>query len=220
MDNIVSALISATAAVIVALIGRTPSRTATRLEIRQLRPAGYRKWITAMAILAAWVILSPIAIHHDLPAANIVTLFIVTVIAGAVWPILGMQAAAWVLALHALNSVAEPVARMATGYEYNPFGGYDFQGIVIMTALGVVNAVAVGCLCRWRLGKVGRAKVAAAPLSSGQDGIHERATDGQGQVTDADFVQQLEKLSKLREAGAISDEEFRQAKKRILGEHT
>src|SRR5262245_6925038 len=105
MENIVAALISAASAIVVALISRMPAtRTATGEYVPRLKGASHGKWVAAIFVLAAWLVISPIAIHHDFPGFNAFALPVLTVIVAAVWPVNGWEAAAWVLALHALNS--------------------------------------------------------------------------------------------------------------------
>jgi len=120
-------LISAASAIVVAFICRIPGRTATGERVPRLKASCHGKCIVAMFALAAWVVISPIAIHHDFPGFNTFALPVLTVVVAAIWPVNGWEAAAWMLGLHALNFVAEPIVRMVSPRALDrshPFAGH------------------------------------------------------------------------------------------------
>lgn len=205
MENIISALISR------GLVRDTSGSGASRIE----SPYG-GKWFRVVLVLIAWVVMSPILIHHDFSGINIFALPVVTVIAAMIWPIGGIKAMAWVFALHALNSVAEPIARIATGYEYDPFGGYRVQHIVLFSSFAVGNAIVVGLVSYWRLRRLARKAELKPAVDVNTTSADVRHSHSGKRPTEPDFVGQLGKLAELHEKGDITDEEYQQAKERVL----
>jgi hypothetical protein len=222
MESIISALISAAAAIAVAFISRTPTKTATGSYIPRLQGSSHGKWVGAMFLLASWLIISPIAIHHDFPGINGFALLALTAIVAAIWPINGWEAAAWVFGLHALNSVAEPIARLASHYQYPAFGGYTLKGLFFVAALASANALVVALLSQWRLktslGIAVRTTVGVAPIGEGPSSTTTSEPTHNASANGLDLSLQLERLAKLRASGELSEAEFLKAKKKILGD--
>ena len=144
---------------------------------------------------------------------NALGIIVLTVIIAAAWPINGWEAAAWVLALHALNFVAADFVGAARFHASTAF--FPLMGLIVANALGV------GFLSQWRLrtGQGTAVRTTAHPVTV------VRATDGNAKSegvpsapgTDADFSLQLERLARLRDAGRLSETEFAKAKQKILG---
>jgi hypothetical protein len=218
MENIINALISAAAAIIVALIGRKTAGAKAKPQDSEIRSSNHIRWLVAMLLLAGWLIVSPIAIHHDFPIPNMFGLIVVTVIISAVWPIGAMKAAAWVFSLHALNSVCEPFARIVSGYKYasSAFSGYRLRSILITLAVVIANAALVGWISQWRLRMSFKRKADGASGVTGTRHFTDRSDSHGIAVANPDFVHQLERLAKLHKEGGISDEEYRKAKRKIL----
>lgn len=219
MEQIIAALITAVSAVVVALISRTPTKTVTGVYVPRLRGSSHGKWVAAMAVLASWLVISPIAIHHDFPTINVFALLALTAVVAAIWPINGWEAAAWVFSLHALNSVGKPIALIVTGYHQNPFSGYPLSGVLLLTTLALANALGVALLSQWRL-RTGLKSPSPASAGPTRDSTVITTTSGPSDSipqNTPDLSVQLERLTRLHESGGLSEVEFVKAKERILG---
>lgn len=222
METILAALISAIASIVVAYVSRTPTRKAD--DTYAPRPTGphHGRWVAGMIAIAFWLILAPIAIHHDFPDINMFALFVLTAAVAWFWPVNGWEAAAWVFGLHALNSVAEPLARMVGNYPYPPFSGFHVSLIWITTAIAFVNAFLIAVLCNWRLRKQrgGQLVEPASPNAKSESkGSSPSPVNLERPVAAAqvDISVQLERLAQLKAAGSLSESEFQAAKSKILG---
>ncbi len=221
MENIIAALISAVTAIVVALISRMPTKTGTGVRVPRLKGTSHGKWVVAIFLIATWLVISPIAIHHDFPGVNMFALFVLTAIVALVFPINGWEAAAWIFALHALNSVCEPISRIAERNPYPAFSGYNPRLLFFFTAVAMVNALGVGFLSQWRLRRSLRG--ASLTMEGHTTSVENPSVTAQSEAprnasgSDPDFSVQLERLARLRESGSLSEAEFIKAKKRILG---
>jgi len=220
MENIIAALISAVTAIVVALISRMPAKTGTGDSVPRLRGTSHGKWVAAMFLIAGWLVISPIAIHHDFPGINVFALPVFTAIVALVFPINGWEAAAWIFALHALNSVAEPIARIAERNPYPAFSGYKPQLLLFLSTLALINALGVGLLSQWRLRRGMRSAILTteghkASVENASVTAKSEATRN-ASASDPDFSVRLERLARLRESGSLSEAEFIKAKKKIL----
>src|SRR5262249_52761491 len=148
-------------------------------------------------------------------------LLALTAIVALVFPISGWEAAAWIFALHALNSVAEPISRIAERNPYPAFSGYKPQLLLFLSAPAMVNALGVGLLSQWRLRRGLRSAVLTTKgLTGSVDSasvIAKSEATRNASASDPDFSVQLERLARLRESGGLSEAEFIKAKKKILG---
>ena len=220
MENVISAIITAAASIIVALLGRNKKRSIGTHSIKQKVPH-HGKWIVSMLLIGGWIILSPITIHHDIPSLNVFVVLIITVIISIIWPINAWEAAAWVFGLHAVNSIAEPIARIVNRYQYAAFGGYKLGGILILTAIAFVNAFIVGVISKKQISKY------FSLQKSDETGAHDNIvkdtwkekneTTTTKPIIQDDISSQLERLVHLRDKGDITEEEFIAAKSKLLG---
>lgn len=222
MESIISALVSAIASIVVALISRTPAKQADQSYAPRQKGPSHSKWVLAMVVIALWLLLTPIVIHHDFPGINMFALFVFTGVVALYWPVNGWEAAAWTLGLHALNSIAEPIARMVGHNPYDPFAGYHASLILIWSSAAFANAFLVALLSNWRLRKLAAAGAADTATATPQTEMSQESRASQkleapATTANTDIASQLERLVQLRAAGSLLEDEFRAAKAKILG---
>jgi hypothetical protein len=208
--SIVTAFISAAASVIVALIGKSsPARARRRGEPQRvyiIPSTNKRVWITSILILSLWLLLSPTLIHWDLAGSNFFLIFIVTLVLSYIWPIRPWGAAAVVLMLYSVNFFMEPLGWWVHGISIS-FNPNDLGYFLLVLGLGFVNTVGSWSLARWRGRKF--AEIAEAETKAETTGTESHP------ITTL-LADEIAKLSKLRESGALSDEEFQKAKNKLL----
>ena len=196
LASIIAALIGATASVVVALIGkaraggdghgRTTARTppAPRTNVRV--------WTLVTAVLVLWMAGTVLAVHPEWGRVNFLLIPVITIALALIAPVRPWAGASVVLLLYSLNLFVEPVGWLVEGIEFSPGPAY----LLIFPAAGIVNAVVVAGLARWRgRAHAGTAAAAASPA----------------------LVDELERLRALHDSGALTDAEFERAKERLLG---
>lgn len=207
--SVIAALISAAASILVTLIGKSPrgptKRSAEPLSVYSVPARNKRAWIFVITILSIWLVSSPVLIHWDWGGMNFFLLPIVTLILSAVRPIKPSWAAAVVLILYPINFLMEPLGWWVADIS----GGYTSSGIAILLGLAFVNALGAWALARWR------AKVFVEVLESAKQSGKGPTITTQSSSSLAD---ELAKLNQLYKSGALSDDEFQTAKKRLLDE--
>jgi hypothetical protein len=109
-----------------------------------------------------------------------------------------------------------PMMRDRSGHD-----GMGFFGLVLLVLLGLAVAVVVAVLLGWGRGtsevKPPSGMAGSSGTASGTaDPAAGTAAPGAAPVT-ADTIAQLKELSDLHDRGALNDEEFAAAKRRLLG---
>ena len=205
--SIISALITATASIIVALIGRSASGGSAgrnAIQIAYAIPSGNRRaWTTFITILCLWLMLSPFLVHPDWGGINFFSIFVVTFILSMIWPIKPSWAAAIVLALHSINFFLKPFAWSLEGVK-SIYRAADF---VFLLGFPFANAAVALAIVRWR----GRQFVETINNLKTKD-----AAVGELRSARISLADELSKLKKLHESGALSDEEFHKAKNQLI----
>lgn len=208
--SIIAAFISAAASVVVALLGKSsPVRAKRRGKPQRvyiIPPTNKGVWITAISILSLWLLLSPTVIHWDWGGQNFFIIFIVTLVLSGIWPIRPWGAAAVVLMLYSVNFFMEPLGWWVHGISIS-FSASDFGSFLFVSGLGFANAVGSYILARW----LGRKFVETAETDT-----KEETTESKPHPTTTSLADEIAKLSKLRESGALSYEEFQKAKNKLL----
>ncbi len=224
MEQIVAALISAVASVLVALIGRkTSTESADGAASSNVRsaskanrvPSGKRPWTVMLFILVPWILVTPPLIHWDFVGVNMFVIVVVTLITSAIWPIRPLGAAAIVLGLHPLNFLMEPVAKGMRGMSMA--GRFETSKVVLLLSIFLGNAAIAAGLCAWRTKKVAVTAISDRQMEQSMDIESQRPPDIEShKAPSGSLVHDLERLTALHTQGQLSDEEFLKAKQRLL----
>lgn len=220
MTEIISALITAIASIIVAIINRSGGRKQAARESAG-EPLAKKKntnwWLILGPAIIIWLIISPIIIHHDFSAVNLFGLIPVTLLMAALISINPLNVAVWILVFHTVNFTGEPIQRLVTGGTLqDAFTGFQFSDIVLLTVAAFGNALLAGWLSHWQISKSRNDFIKEESVESiaNESSSAEKAEEGHsGEVT-----AQLERLHSLYEEGALTEKEYQQAKERILGD--
>jgi hypothetical protein len=206
-DTVLAALIGAVTSIIVALIGKQTAH-GRRLESRPVpgRQLPTPAWSVTLAVLALWLLISPGAIHHDFAGSNFFVIPIVLLILAFVRPIRPLTAG-WVsLAIFSANFVLGPLGNRLAGSAHDIAFGLEFEKVRLILVIGFVAAGLVSGLCAVRLRQPHPLEESAKQTTHQEDATPEST-----------FTTELERLAALHSEGKLSDDEFRAAKKRILG---
>jgi hypothetical protein len=212
MEQVIAAIISAVASVIVALLSKSSATSEARSAFvgdQAKDKLGFsstakKRWMIVLALLVPWLLLSPPLIHWDIVGLNMFVILAVTLVVSFAWPIKPLAAVAIVLILHPISFVMEPIAKGLRGM--NPNGRLEQSKIVFLVSIFLGNAIVAGILCAWR----GRAKTAQSEIGRPV----EVAADKQQRVDS--LANELDKLGNLRAQGVISEDEFQKAKLKVL----
>lgn len=209
-DTVTAALIGAASTVAVALIGRKGSERQEAAGRRRLPGQNLptRAWLVTALFLVAWLLVSPGILGHDFAGTNFFVVPIVFIVLALVRPIRPLTGA-WVsLGVFSANFFLGPLANQLA---HSRFDTQFIESGKIPTVLliGFAGAALVAAVCWWRLPNV----EATTPAPS-----RDAEERGGGVVApDITLSTSLEKLASLHASGALSDEEFRKAKARLLG---
>ena len=189
-DALVGATISAAASIMAALISK-PNVPSPRTR-SFLHP-----WISTCSVVGIWFLASPATIHIALVHYNFA--LIPLTMMSLVWlcPLPPMIAASVTLGLFAVNWAGWRIALAGTGFEAS------HTQLLIYLLLACASAALVSSLSRWR-SKSAKASPAIPPLDPPVMGTCGICTE-------------LERLSRLHESGALSNDEFSRGKQVILG---
>jgi hypothetical protein len=203
-DSIVAALISAVAALAVAIIGKySPARV--RPDGRPL--PGFTRpppsWLIAIGLLLVWLLVSPGAIHHDLAGDNYFVAPAVLLVLALVRPIRPLTAAWTSLAVFAANFVLGPISNRLAGSPHDT--RFLLHPVLLLYVLIPTAIIAGVCAVRLRSSKMATATPSIPEPTSASD-----------QTVSISLTAQLQELSALHKSGALTDDEFRQAKARLL----
>jgi len=208
-DTVLAAMIGAVTSIVVALIGRQTAH-GKRLESRPLpgRQLPPLSWAVTLVVLALWLLISPGAIHHDLAGTNFLVIPVVLLILAVASPIRPLTAG-WVsLAIFSANFVLGPLGNRLAGSRYDIAFGGEFSQLWPILLIGFAAALVVAGICAWRL---------RMPLASIREADSTTERTRENVMTDGGFAAALERLAALHSEGKLSDDEFRTAKKRLLG---
>ena len=222
MEQIVAAIISAVASVIVALIGQkaasageTAAPSVPSASKTERVPSRKKPWMVMLFVLVPWILVTPPLIHWDFVSVNMFVIVVVTLIASALWPIRPLGAAAIVLGLHPLNFLMEPVAKGIRGMSMA--GRFETSKVVLLLSIFLGNAVIAAGLCAWREKKVAVSGVSGRTAGQFIEPKSQSAPDVKPQsAAFGSLVHDLERLTALHTQGQLSDEEFLKAKQRLL----
>ena len=207
-DSIVAALISAGAAIAVAMIGKYspgPGRPGARLVSGSNRPP--RSWLVTIGLLLIWLLVSPGAIHHDFVGTNYFVAPAVLVVLALINPIRPVTAAWTSLAVFATNFLLGPLGNRLAGSHYDTGIGLEPEKYPTLILLILISTTIVAGVCAFRL-RMSRVAAVTPPTPESST-----SSDPPGS---ASLTADLRELSALHKSGALSDEEFRQAKARLL----
>jgi len=203
-SSIIAALITAIASIVVALIGKSAPGSKKQIhEALSFRYGGSKTWVVVIVALVLWILVSVVFISERLGVLNWFLIAIVTLLLSVVAPIRPMYAAAVVLILYSENFFMHDVHILLGGRYYR---SPDYLAVLEgALAAGFAVALVVGLLCRWR----GRIAHAA--------GVSVSEPEQDSPQISVLLGDELSKLARLHEAGALTDEEFQKAKNRVLG---
>jgi hypothetical protein len=201
---ILAAIITTAGSVIVALINKASKSSAKQRVAVVLPSTNKRIWWITMLILIAWLLISPVAIHWDLGGSNFLLLPVVTLVLAFVKPLRPLSVAAIVLFLYAFNFMMEPLGKVTQNM--STLGHWEAGFVATILAFAGVNALLAGLICLWR----SRRLVQLSNLK------HEKSTEDGIQPQSHRTIEELEKLTRLRDNGSINESEFQELKKRLL----
>jgi len=210
-DTVIAALIGALASVIVAIIGKQTSggRNAAALERAPGRRGPTLPWTIVGVLLLVWLVVSPGLIHHDFAGTNFFAIPIVLLVVALVCPIRPLTAT-WVsLSIYSSNFVLGPLGNRLAGSRYDTQFGLPFEKLwlVLLIGFGVAAIIAGACALRLRYATPhANARADSAPLVAGRG----------AQGLDSSFAEALSRLADLHTAGKLTDQEFLDAKRRLL----
>jgi hypothetical protein len=219
MTEIISALITAVASVIVAIINKSGGREQAAKESGGkllVKKKNTNWWFGLGPAIIIWLIISPIIIHHDFSAVNLFGLIPATLLMAALIPINPLNAAVWILGLHTVNFAGEPIQRLVTGGTLqDAFTGFQFSDIILLTAVSFGNALLAGWISHWQISKSGEEVVREESVESiaGDEGTSAKESEGQS----GEMAAELERLHSLYQEGALTEQEYQHAKEKILG---
>ena len=218
MDQIVAALITAAASVVVAFISSKASQRARahpqRASVSRnegIPRTNARGWYVGLGVLLIWLGLSPALVHHDLSGNNYFFIPVVTAVLALAFPIPPLRAAWMSMAIYAVNYFAGPLSNRIAGSRYDTqFFIPSGKELTYLFVLGFGGAALAALICYLRLrGNALRppetdATPTAVPMES--DPSLDRSLPGQ-----------LSRLAAMRKDGSLTQEEFDAAKRKLLG---
>ena len=220
MSEIISALITAVASIIVAIINKSGSKKKAAMEGSGQKPVAKKRntkwWAVLGPIIIIWLIISPIIIHHDFSAVNLFGLIPATLLMAALISINPLNVAVWILGFHTVNFAGEPIQRLVTGGTLqDAFTGFQFSDIILLTAVAFGNALLAGWISHWQISKNREDLVKEESVESIAE--DQRSSEKDEKNQSGEVTAQLERLHSLYEEGALTEKEYQQAKERILG---
>lgn len=221
MEQILAALITAAASVVVALIS---SRATERAKADPRRPSVNRNqgrsksnawgWYIGLGLLVAWLALSPAMVHHDLSGNNYFFIPIVAVVLALAFPIPPLRAAWMTMAVYSANYLVGPLSNRLSGSLYDtgfflPAG----SDLLILFCLGFGGAGLASLICYLRLRSNNKGE--ATIVTIGRD-----VSVPADPQSDQSLPGQLERLASMHASGSLTQEEFDAAKRKLLSSPT
>jgi hypothetical protein len=221
-DEVLGALISAGASIAIALINKksessskarssgrgtsaTPGTSSNLLAAP--KPHATRYWYIFVGVTIVWMALSPAYVHHDFAGTNFLLIPPLVILLALTVPVQPLRAAWMSLALFAANFVLGPLSNRIKGSPFDRSflgeGGSAGEGGKLEPLLMIAAATAAiaAFICFLRL-RFRRSPIPAPAI----------------QITGAGALStELQALARLRTEGALSEDEFRRAKEKLLG---
>jgi predicted RND superfamily exporter protein len=197
-DELLGAIISAAASIVVALISRTDNaKSSNACAYSPRAKASTLSWIATCAVLGVWLFASHKMIQPAFGTLNF--LLILLVVIALVWfrPIQALTAASVTLALFAVNWAGWRMAHAGTRVRH------DHTHLPLFLLLACGTAFAVFLVSRWRC-KTEKAQPVVQPSGLTTTGTH------------GSIAAELERFVQMYRAGVLSEEEFARAKGAIL----
>lgn len=209
-----AALISAAASVVVALVakGRSPEGAEGTHHRSSAEPGAHRNrtvWLVVMCAFVAWLLFSALFVHWDVAAMSGFAIPPVVWGLSLARPIRPLNAAAAALFLLPFAYAAEPLGKWRRGIGIEN----HLEAAVLLSYLAVASGTAsvAWLLTRWRLKHL---SLAQSALSGAPDANVPPTTDRLSPSTE--LAKSLAEIADLHRAGILSDDEFTQAKRRLL----
>jgi hypothetical protein len=201
MDNeLLGALISAAASIVVALISKTDSgKSSDACAGSPRRTASIQPWITTCSVLGVWLLASPRTIHPALAFLDFLSIPLAVV--ALLWfrPVQPLIAASVTLGLFAVNWIGWRIAHAGTAFRANN------RHLLIFLLLACASAAIVFLLSLWRCNaRNAQPILPTAPPARPIAGIS------------GTIASELEILAQLYRSGVLSDDEFSRGKELIL----
>ena len=201
MDStIVAALISAISSILIAIIGsaRGTGNTSTGGAI-PIPSRNKKFWFLMTFVLMSWMVFAALFLHWDLAGMSVLLIPLVILFFSGAFPIKPTTAAATALFLFPLAFAAEPIGKWRRGMIFDNHFEPDVIGIYVAIAFG--TAFIAWLITRYRL--------RSFRVSTQSD---------QRTQLNSSLAIQLSDIAKLHKEGVLSDEEFTQAKNKLLSE--
>jgi hypothetical protein len=201
MDStIVAALISAISSILIAFVGRASGTGNTSTGGVLAIPVRNKKiWFFSTFVLVSWMVFAALFLHWDLAGMSVLLIPIVILIFSAVFPIKPTTAAATALFLFPFAFAAEPIGKWRRGMIFDNHFEPNVIGIYVAIAFG--TAFIAWLITRYRTRS-----------------FRVSTQEGQRSQLNSPLAIQLSDIAKLHKEGVLSDEEFTQAKNKLLSE--
>lgn len=208
LKAIVGALISGACSIVVEWIGKARasserSERTSRLAY-QIPPGHSRAWRVLLCVLIIWFLISPFVLGWKIAAINLFATIPITLLAAVAQPVRPATASASVLLLYSVHFLLVALWLATEGAVRD-----------IPLNVGVIlGFLLVNLFLCWAVSRARsrRYRVKASPGSVHRAMPHHVASSGgSGSLAD-----EIAKLNELHQAGALTDDEFRSAKRRLL----
>lgn len=209
--NLAGPLISAGASIVVALIGLASKGTRPMGSGQapggsiQIPARNTRAWLTLSILSAVGTTLAIFTLHHDAAAMAILLIPLAGLILAFTRPVRPTTAAAFMLLLAPLGFAAEPLDKMLHGLAIS--NHLDSSSLAVVLGSSVSAAILIALVAWWRA-----PRVTSSPLPDSGERPKQSSPSGEA------LASQLAKLSVLHASGALDDDEFARAKKKLLSD--
>jgi hypothetical protein len=207
MDNeVIGAIISAAASVVVAVISKAqPEKSVETGSDSSHVKSSIRPWIATGGVLTAWFLASPGLIHNEFAWQNFILIPLVVIGLALLRPIKPLMATSITLAFFATNWIAGPWSnRLAHSGMGVKFPTADNHYLHFVLFLASVSAGLAFLLSLWRNkngSPAGPRSIDLPPSAMSNGGL----------------VNELERLAHLYNSGDLTVDEFSRAKTALLG---
>ena len=206
MESIAAAVISAVASIVVAVINQrntAASRSRRKARIDGPDLPGPLQWAVSVTIVIVWVLLAPLLTSN--PNLLVINFFafvpLATLILAYVTAPPPLLAASGVLAIHAVNAGVMSFSKL------HGFMLGSRSDLTLLLGAFTLNAILAALAAKWRRGQTSH--------ESEHIGSPPRAREI-GSPTASGITRQLTALTKLRDEGKLTEQEFTAAKRKLL----
>lgn len=210
-DSIIAALISAAASITVGLISKTRPTSARMPASAPHMESARNSWLFVMICLGLWLMVSPVAIHHDFAGLNFYVISIVVLILAVARPLPPLSAAWISFAAYSANFVIGPLSNRLAGSQFDRDFILTDRGLrIYIPLLGFAFGTALlsGFVSWLRL----RNRLTAEPSQEAELST----ASSSAPIHKTDLITSIERLGELHRQGVLSDEEFGEAKRLLL----